>query len=513
MLNDLTQAFSLANPNDAPPFVPLPMRELIGSAFQDDDNEGKRPNSAAKLVLFVSERAELFHDCNRESYATLSATSTTFKIGSSGFDDWLCATYMKETGDVAREQAKREAINTLRGMARFSGEELPVFTRCGQADDRYFIDLCQSDNAKAVEVWAGGWQISERPAVRFVRNPDSLRLPEPIKGGSIAALWQVANVPEEARPLVLTWLLDAYRPDTPFPVLELIGEEGTAKSTTQSALRDLLDPNRVNLRAAPKSSADLCVSASVNWCVSYENLSHLNSEMQDALCTVSTGGGFATRKLYTSGEETTISFKRPVMLNGISAVVTQQDLLGRTIALELPRITHRTEAKETADLFELHRASILGGVFDLFAATLAALPTTQISPERRPRMADFCRLGMAMFNSQDKDPERFFELFSTMRTKGIHRTIDASPVASAIIAFIENNPNGVTALPAKILDVLDKYRPDRCDAWPKSGKGMSDALRRLSPALNSIGYRCNQRADIATRTGGVMWSIERSDPH
>lgn len=476
------------------------------------EDEDKKKTSAEKFVLFVQERAELFHDDNREAYATIHATGHTYRITSSGFKDWLCAALMHEMGLVAREQPRREAVDTLCGIARHRGEEKKVFLRCGITDHgAYVVDLCQADNSLAVVIESGRWEVVNLPPVRFIRNTDSMPLPLPIKGGSIAPLWTVTNIPEHSRDLVLAWLLDAMRIDTPFPVLELVGEEGTAKSTTQNALRNLIDPNRVNLRAAPRNREDLCTSAAVNWLVSYENLSHLNGDLQDALCTVSTGGGFATRKLYTTGEESTLKFKRPVVLNGISAVITQQDLLGRAVSLELPRITHRQEEAENARVFRENHAAILGGICDLMARTLALLPSINIDPRQRPRMADFCKLGMAMVKAMERDPQTFFDQYGDAHRESIRRTIDASPVAAAIEAFLGKESIGITAPPVQILQRLQPYRPDHCDAWPKSGKGMADALRRLSPAFAKIGVEIRQRSDLSRRDG-IQWQIGRAKP-
>lgn len=488
----------------------LAERQSASIQSSSDEEQDKKTTLAEKFVLFVQERAALFHDENREAYATVNATGHTYKVGSSAFDDWLCASLMNESGIVAREQPRREAVQTLRGIARHKGEELAVWLRCGVASDgAYVVDLCQPDNSNAVVVHPGNWDLVAVPPVRFVRNPDSLPLPAPTKGGDLSPLWRVVNIPEDMRSLVLAWLLESFRPDTPFPVLELIGEEGTAKSTTQNALRNLIDPNRVNLRAAPRNREDLCTSAAVNWLVSYENLSHLNPDLQDALCTVATGGGFATRKLYTTGEETTLKFKRPVILNGISAVVTQQDLLGRAVSLELPRIVMRQDDSETQATYKNNHAQMLGAVFDLLAAALAELPTIFIHPEAKPRMADFCRLGMAMEKALGGDPHQFYTKYADMHRDSIQRTIDSSPVAAAIMALLENEPFGITAPPVQILQRLNPLKPERCDSWPRSGKGMADALRRLSPAFSKLGVDIRKRDDLSRRDGH-QWEISKS---
>ena len=65
------------------------------------------------------------------------------------------------------------------------------------------------------------------------------------------------------------------------------------------------------------------IGASNSWCLAYDNLSHLPAWQSDALCRISTGGGLATRELFTDQDETIFDVQRPVILNGIEEIVTR----------------------------------------------------------------------------------------------------------------------------------------------------------------------------------------------
>ena len=54
-----------------------------------------------------------------------------------------------------------------------------------------------------------------------------------------------------------------------------------------------------------------------------------------------TGGGYSACTLYTNAEEAIIELRKPIMLNGISVIVTAQDLLDRCLRTDLPTILSR----------------------------------------------------------------------------------------------------------------------------------------------------------------------------
>jgi hypothetical protein len=78
---------------------------------------------------------------------------------------------------------------------------------------------------------------------------------------------------------------------------------GTAKSFGTRVLRNLIDPCSTALRSQPSDGRDLAIAAKNCWIVALDNVSGISPWLSDALCRLSTGGGFGTRQLYTDSEE------------------------------------------------------------------------------------------------------------------------------------------------------------------------------------------------------------------
>jgi hypothetical protein len=466
----------------------------IDKATRPESEGGEETSTADDLVALVRERAELFHSEDGTCFAVIKEPPRkTLNLDTKAFSEWLGFAYYESTesekgpGRAASETAIRTARMVLAGIAKHIGQEHPAYLRVARHQDAYYLDLGGED-WRAVEIMATGWRVVDQPPVHFWRASTVRPLPLPVPGGTLALLWQYANVPAKVRPLVVACLLEWLRPETPFPILELVGEQGSAKSNTQDKLRRCVDPNSVGLRAAPKSVEDLFVSAGCNWVTSLNNLSRLSAQQQDALCNLATGGGFAGRTLYTNMDETVIEAKRPVILNGIVPVVTAQDLTDRVVHIELPEIqTYRAE-REINEAFDRDWPLILGGLLDLFVMTLSELPNARL--ERPPRMMDFALLGEAMTLAQSGAPGDFMALYAENRRDSVARSLEASPVAMAIrkIADAHQYPNlpFFDGLMQALLTTLEGHR-DGAGAWPKSARGLGDVLRRQRPALNQIG--------------------------
>lgn len=481
-----------------------------GQGAPADDDE----SVADKLIDLARSRCEFLHDAQGEPYAVFEAAGARQVHGvlSSGFSDYLSHAYYTQHDRAPTDSSLKVALATLRGQAQFEGEACEVFTRIAKTETGCWLDLC-NDAWQCVQVTATGWAVvSGAGAPLFTRSASMRPLPVPKRGGTLDALWPLVNIPEADRLMVLAWMLECLRADTPHVVLELVGEQGSAKSSTQRALRRLIDPNQADLRAAPKSVEDVWIAARNSHMVSLENLSHLQPQYQDALCVLATGGGYSARTLYTNAEETILELRKPIVLNGISVIVTAQDLLDRCLHIDLPTIQSRELASDLEARFEDAQPALLGALLDLFVKVLAALPSVSIAPEHRPRMADFAALGEAVFRVHGEPAGAFLARYNAMRKDGVLRTIDASPVGAALAAYLSDVPGGFNGTLSELIDRLERYRPHG-EAWPRTPKGLGDALRRLAPALRLIGFECK----ALPKTGGaIRWCIfpkpESADP-
>src|SRR5262249_17840499 len=140
-------------------------------------------------------------------------------------------------------------------------------------------------------------------------------------------------------------------------------------------LRRLADPNKADLRSTPKDERDLAIAAEHGRVLAFDNLTYLSDSTSNALCRLATGGGFATRELFTDEGEVIFDSQRPVILNGIAEVVTKSDLLDRSILIYLPQIDRKKRKLERVIDRDFAKAQprILGALLDATSKGLRRL--------------------------------------------------------------------------------------------------------------------------------------------
>jgi hypothetical protein len=355
-----------------------------------DHDEKVHP--ATRLVQLVAEaQARLFHTANYDAFATIYVKGhfETWRVKDSYFKRWMNGLYYQKEGTAPSDLNVGAAQKVLEAQAVHGGCEKAVRIRLAEDQSRIYLDLV-NDRWETVEITSSGWSVLPVSPVKFRRTPGMQALPTPIRGGRLTELRPFVNAGnEEQFLLILAWLVAAFRPTGPYPVLVLEGNQGSAKSTTGRLLRSLVDPNTAMLRSTPKNERDLMIAAENGWCQAFENLSEVPPWLSDCLCRLSTGGGFSTRRNYTDDEEKLFNAMRPVMLNGISVGLERADLLDRSLVILLDEITDENRLPEALFWAQVEKAKprILGALLDAVSCALGRLPDTSIA--KPPRMADF----------------------------------------------------------------------------------------------------------------------------
>ncbi len=446
-----------------------------------------RPSQATQLVKLAS-AAELFHSPDGVAFATLPVGDhgETWPVRSRGFRYWLARRFYESESRAPNSQALQDALGVLEGEALFAGTERPVHVRIAEAEGSIYLDL-GDPSWSAIEVDRDGWRIVGEAPVRFRRPRGMSSLPMPTVGGSLRDLRRFLNVSDEGWVLLQGALVNALRPRGPYPVIDLYGEQGSSKSTTARMLKALVDPSTAPLRAEPRDGRDLMIAATNGWLVAFDNVSHLPAWLSNALCRLATGGGFATRELYSDADEVIFDAQRPVILNGIGELATQSDLLDRTLVVNLPSIGE-TERRTERDLwrqFEAARPLILGALLESVSVALRNLPHVQLSA--LPRMADFAEWVSASEPALDCHQGAFMAAYSANRKAANELPLEASPIATPLLELADTRFEGTaTELLAALSGSVDESVTRR-KGWPANGQVLSTELRRLAPNLRAAG--------------------------
>lgn len=471
----------------------------------------KPKKSVATLLVDYAHAAgvELFHTPLGVPFANVATDShhETWPVRSAGFRLWLRRLYFRTTRAAVGTQAVEDALATLEGQALFDGEQDDVHLRLAEWEGALYLDLADP-LWQAVEITPAGWTIRARSPVRFRRPNGMEALPMPLRGGTLESLRELVTLDDDSWRLVAGWFLGTLRPNHPFPVLVLHGEQGTAKSTLAKMLRRLVDPNTADLRPCPREEYDCILAARHGWIIAFDNVSVIKPWLSDVFCRIATGIGYGRRKLWTDEEEHLLSVKRPIVLNGIEDVAVKGDLLDRAIVTTLPRIEEhaRREEDELWRAFDAAQPFLLGAVLDVVSSALARLPDVQL--HRRPRIADFARWVTAAEPALDWTAGAFLASYFRNRSRSVTTALEGSLIVGPLRALLEarGRYEGTVGGLLEALNAGQAERTLRAEEWPKDPIRLSGELRRLAPALRRVGIY--MRFPKRTREGRriTVWS-------
>ncbi|WP_299442239.1 hypothetical protein [uncultured Phycicoccus sp.] len=469
------------------------------------------PAAASASTQMVDLANRLFTLGRRDSgevFATRnSQPHLAWALDGSELRSTLAAAYYEEHHRVPKSATVSDAISVLEGQARGRAPQ-SVSVRVAEHDGAIWIDMGDQDG-KAIHLHDGRWEVASRDVpVIFARSPLTAAMPMPAQDGDLDALWDLVNVSEDDRPVVLAWLVAALiRPTIAHPILAVFGEQGTGKSTTSSILMSLFDPTEVLIRKPPGNIDEWVVQACGSYGVALDNMSEVRPWLSDSLCRAVTGEADVRRRLYTNGDLVVFSFRRVILLNGIDVGSLAGDLTERVIELRLPRI-HGTGRKLESELLSrwqrLH-PKVLSGLLDLAAKVQSILPSVKVALP--PRMADFAHVLAGVDTVLGtKGLDRY--LCSTEAAIG--STAHDDPFIAAMMIELHGPFDGTSAQLLSRVGTPNDPHPAR--TWPKDSRAVSRTLRRAAPGLRQNGWEIED--DGARNKDKVLkWSITPPEEH
>ena len=408
---------------------------------------------------------------------------------------YLTKLYYEETDSAPDGDALNRVLKVLEMKAVFSENQWKLQRRIAKVGNVYYYDLCDP-NWRTVKINQEGYLIEENPPILFTRSknmnqqvePDSIIGPQHLTY-LITKHFQFKK--EEDTILFTTYLVCCFLPQIAHAILVLFGEKGAAKSTTMRMIKRIVDPAKQDLLSMPTSKEDLAIVLSNNYMPCFDNLDSLSAQKSDILCMAATGGAFSKRTLYSDSDETILSFKRCVGLNGINVVATRPDLLDRSIVLELERIskTERKTEKMIWQSFEEDMPQFLGAIFNTLSQAIPLYDSVEI--DQVGRMADFTYWGYAIAEVLGIGGGAFLKAYLRNQDQANEEALASHPVAAGVMALMKGRKQwagSVSALLRELENMADNERINtRVRTWPKDPSVLSKRLKEVKSNLEEIG--------------------------
>src|SRR5215210_599109 len=470
--------------------APRSVKHADDTEHKTEDKEERR-NQADRLIGYALEDVQdLFVDQHGAPHALIDGEPVPL---TSRCYSWLRRLMWEEEGRSVSGEYLKMVAGTLSAHAEFSGVARDLYTRAAWHEGVLYHELRPG---KVVRVGPGGWTFEANPPVLFRRYVNLKALPDPEAGGSLDVLDELVNLKSERdRRLFKAYLATLPLEHVGRPIFNASGAMGSGKTTIQRLIKRLLDPTAPEtVRFDPR---DFLQKAMHAYIVMADNQNTIPEWAADTLCRLVTGEADSKRRLYTDDEDVIIELKRAVILNGINVPTERGDVVDRSLVVELERIPDRERKTEEElwERFEAEHPKLLGALFDVLSKAIALKPSLKLS--RRPRLADWGEYAAAVYEVMGWGAETFLKDWDEVVRVQNQATLDGSPVAQAIIKFMEDKEEytGTSSeMHSKLKVVAAQLGVDveKDKAWPKCARWLWRRIKEVLPLLVAAGIEASR---------------------
>ena len=455
------------------------------------NNKEEEKTNVFDDILKLVENNPLFIDERNVAYM-VNNNYQNIKIDDKKFDRFLIGKCYANKVKF-NPQAIANVKSYLLYKAELENNMVELNTRFGGNNEEIYYQLNEKE---MVVINKNGYKINDinRPLFRWLSI--SREQDKPINTNDMNYLKKMMNsfnIDKEQKLIFLVYIISLFIPNIPKPVLIIQAEKESGKTTNSKKIKSLVDPSAINLTGFPKNEEILAQMLDHSALINFDNLNKLEDWQSDALCRAYSGENFAKRSLFSDDDDFLFKYKSAIMLNGINCPALREDLLDRSIIINLKRIKDYKEEtlifKEWNDL----KPYVLDNIFKVIPKSLNIYDS--ISLTNLARTADWCKWGYCIAEVLEKEfgiennGNQFIKDYNRNIDNQNKQVIDSNIVAQSLIEFmLDKNVWEGTA--SALYNILKTISLDYgIVGFPKNSSWLTRELNKLITVLESQNLR------------------------
>jgi len=363
-----------------------------------------------------------------------------------------------------------------------------TYLRTASIDGNVFYKLNQT---QVVKITSDGWDVIPRSDAGVIfresRGTGAQVTPAPTDQ-SLYDLLNIFGLTDHERILLAGVLVSAMFEAVDHPILDISGPQGSGKSMLSGFIKRIIDPNGGSGLTTQRSDMhDIALALSDSTVFVYENKSFIKQDISDMLAACSTNGDYITRELYTTEQMVTLQLRATQIVNGIVDVLTNADVLDRTIKIVIDRRSDFGSKLATNERFEDALPELLGAVLNAVSNTIRSIDEYK-DVKCSIRMSDMYRITLATADTCGVSHAEVLNAFQINTQMNTAKAIENSQVAEWIIENVADMP-----FVGKVSDIFNLIKTDNPHCTYKAANSVGRDLKRVKTDLAAIGYHISDK--------------------
>ncbi|NMG56871.1 hypothetical protein [Aromatoleum aromaticum] len=232
---------------------------------------------------------------------------------------------------------------------------------------------------------------------------------------------------------VVAAVVEYLRADSPHPILELVGPEGSGKTAVAQAIKTAIDPFDGQAPSAGQEERDIIAAVQGSHVVLFDNVTRPASGTEDLLCRISTGGAVTQRAYYTNADSLTLQIHAAQIRTALAPSLRQSDTQDRALIVHVkkPR-AYRPEAEVRAEYAD-KLPEVLGGLLYLLHVSIRDRAAVAAQRAWKHRMVAWNQTGEAIGQALGHPAGYFVDLMSSKRQRAAEDYIEGDTFARALV--------------------------------------------------------------------------------